>query len=103
MHEKGIMFAQLAHYWGRDKIEHAGIADALRSSSETSAMDHPKYRRHYHIEYTSPSLREHVGNIADMSPMCLRHFESWCTLPNIVLCRCLGEAWPSLAYVADHY
>ena len=24
-------------------------------------------------------LREHVGNIADVSPMCLRHFEPWCT------------------------
>ena len=38
--------------------------------------------RYYHIE--------HVGNIADVSPMCLRHFKPWCTLSNV--CRLLCGA-----------
>ena len=36
-------------------------------------------------------LREHFGNIADVSPMCLQHFEFWCTTPNVRRLLCAAR------------
>ena len=34
-------------------------------------------------------LHEHVENIADVSPMCLGHFEPWCISPNARRCSAI--------------
>ena len=44
-------------------------------------MDHPNHRRYRQCYY------EHVGNIADVSTMCLRHFKLWC-IPHRMFADC---------------
>ena len=50
------------------------IASASQSILGTSAIDHTNHQIYYHIEYTSPMSTRACWDIADMSPMCLRHF-----------------------------
>ena len=86
------------HFFFRDKIKHA--------ADEIIAIASPMLRRavREHRRWITQTigdtitsnkhhrcLRKHIVNIADVSPMCLRHFEPWCTSPNVRRLLCAAR------------
>ena len=101
MDEQEIPFVLLTYYWVGNKIEYT-----VENIAIASPMLHRAVRGHRSPNSSAISnkhrryLKEHVGNIADVSPMYRlvdmsqmfwRHFEPWCTSPNVR--RLLCAAW----------
>ena len=85
--KKSYLFCWRVTGW-RYKIEHTGGNIAIASSMLRRAVcEHQRcitqiIRDIITSNIHPPCLHEHVENIADVSPMCLGHFEPWCTSLN---------------------